>query len=128
MSKATKPRTSREQLVDLLRPLLPKTWKLVPFSRGLDTPSQVTVMVHATAIRDAPAAPQGALETEFTLSVIDPQTDPERAQGALDDEVLELIHALKAVPFLIWESAEPTLVQDSLSWDIKTTVITRKDA
>lgn len=120
--------TVREQLVEHLMPLLPATWVVVPYSRNLDSPSRPTLMVHATTIRRAPAAPQGALETEYTLTVIEPQADPTRAQGALDDELLQLITALEAIPYLMWDSAEPVLFQEFYAWDIKTTVITRKDS
>jgi hypothetical protein len=117
--------TSRQQLVALLTPLLPKTWKVIPFQRDPGVLSQVTVMVHMTNISQSPAAPRGALLSEYTVSVFDPQTDPERAQGALDDEVLELIHAISSLPGgVVWDSAEPVLFSNSLGWDIKVTATT----
>ena len=129
MKRPVKPQTTREQLVEALTPLLPKAWKVVPYSRNLDALSAPTVMVHLSNITRAPAAPQGALLSEFTVSVLDPQTDPERAQGALDDEVMDLIHAIDDLPgWIVWDSAEPTLVGDYLAWDLKTTVVSRKDA
>lgn len=129
MKKPIKPLTTREQLVEALSPLLPKAWKVVPYSRNLDAISVPTVMVHLSNLSKAPSAPQGVLLSEFTISIIDPLTDPERAQGALDDEVMELIHAIDALPgWIVWESAEPTLVQDALAWDVRTTVLSRKDS
>lgn len=123
--------TSRQQLVALLTPLLPKAWKVIPFQRDPGVLSQVTVMVHMTNISQSPAAPRGALLSEYTVTVMDPQTDPDRSQGALDDEVLELIHAIESLHGgVVWDSAEPVLVFNSLGWDIKvtaTTTTTRKD-
>lgn len=120
--------STREQLAEALKPLLPPDWRILPYSRNVDRLSQTTVMLHAAEIRPAPSAPGGAVETDFTITVMDPQTDAERAQGSLDDDVIELTLALGSIHWLVFRNAEPTKVQEYLSWDINTTTITRKDA
>ena len=118
--------TPREQLAGHLAPLLPKTWKLVPYSRNLDRLESTTVMLHATEIRRGIAL--GALEVDFTISVSSPKSDPTSAQTDLDDDVLALVHKVASTSWLLFRNATPTVVQDFLSWDLTVTVITREDA
>ncbi|MET4053588.1 hypothetical protein ABID81_002966 [Frigoribacterium sp. PvP054] len=119
-------KTTRQQLADALKPALPAAWVLVPYSRNLDVLSKVTVMLHASRIERAPAAPMGALVSQFTITVIDPQDDPTRAWGALDDEVMELIFALDELG-VQWTAAEPVLVQNNLGWEITIDIVSRKE-
>lgn len=121
----TKPQTTRQQLVSHVKPLLPRGWKIVPYSRNLDRLAQTTVMFHATEIR--PGTSQGTHEVDFVVSISSPKTDSTNAQIDLDDDVLALVHALDTLPWLMFRQATPTTVQDALSWDVTVTVITRKD-
>jgi hypothetical protein len=123
-------KTTREQLVEALAPLLPKSWKVVPFSRNLDTIAAPTVMVHASRIEKMPEAPGARHTVTFTVSVFDPHDDPSRAQGALDDEVIALIFALDTIRYVKWTSAEASqLGQDGpLGWDITLELSTKKEA
>jgi hypothetical protein len=125
-AKEPKAKTTREQLAAELKPLLPRTWKIIPYARNLDDANQTRVMLHATDIHPAPA--MGALETDYTITVISPKADPTGAQTDLDDDVLNVLHALDGITWLMFRNASPTVVQDYLSWDINITVITRKDA
>jgi hypothetical protein len=99
-------KTTREQLVEALTPMLPKKWRVIPFSRNVDIPTVPFVMVHASRIAKMPEAPGARHTVEFTVSVFDPHDDPSRAQGALDDEVIALIHALDTIRYVKWTSAE----------------------
>jgi hypothetical protein len=128
-ARSPAPKTSRQQLVAALKPHLPPKWKLVEYSRNLDVLDRPTVMVHASKIERAPQAPLSAYLTTCTVSVFDPQDDPARAQGSLDDEVLELIAALDQIGFINWTEAEATqLRQDGpLGWDITLEVLTKKE-
>jgi hypothetical protein len=131
MKKILKPQTVRQQLVEHLTPLLPKAWKIVPFSRSMDALSQPVVMVHMSRIEKHPAAPLSKHLTTFTVSVFDPQLDDERAQGALDDEVNDLIFAIDQLPpFVNWSSAEPSQLGQNgpLGWDITLELITTKES
>ena len=122
--------TSRQQLVNALKPLLPKAWVLVPYSRGLDALSKPTVMVHMSRIEKYPAAPLTKHLCTFTVSVFDPQQDPTRSQGALDDEVNDLIFAIDQLPpFINWSSAEPVQANNgALGWDVNLELITTKES
>lgn len=118
--------STREKLAATLAPLLPKAWKIVPYSRNLDTVELTTVMLHATEIRPATSA-SGALETDFVISIISPKADPTAAQQDLDDDVIALVLELFSMGVII-RQATPTVVQNNLSWDVTITVIARKDA
>ena len=118
--------STRQKLTATLTPLLPKAWKIVPYSRNLDTVERTTVMLHATEIRPAPSA-AGALETDFVISIVSAKADPTAAQEDLDDDVIALVLDLSSMGVIV-RQATPTVVQNNLSWDITITVIARKDA
>lgn len=119
----------RSQLVDALTPVLPGSWELVPTQRTVDTLSHPIVQLSQISIRRDPNAPQSsALLTTFTLTVVDPLTDPERAEDNLDDEVLTLIFALDGLGWLRWTDATKVIWQDShLAYDITIETLTRQD-
>ena len=120
--------TIRAQLATQLKPLLPRAWKIVDHQTNLDVLDNPVVMLKQQSIRRAPAAPQGAHIVSFTVTVVAPQTDLQRAEDALDEKVDTLIHALDANQSLNWTDAEKVLFQDSyLAYDITLEVISRKD-
>lgn len=121
--------TAREELRDFLTPLLPAGWRLVPYADSLDTPDAPTVMLHATTVTRAPAAPLGSFLTTFVASVIEPAIDPQQAEGLLDDELAEFLAALDSASTIVWTSAERVVfgLSELPAWDITLQVITTKD-
>lgn len=120
--------TARDKLADLLKPLLPATWVIVPFARNLTRTDKTVVMLHATEIRPAPAAPMGAVEVDYVVSVTSFQTDSTEAQKELDDSVTDLTLALSGQSWVSFRTATPTTVSDYFAWDVNITVISRKEA
>ncbi|ROP64694.1 hypothetical protein [Curtobacterium sp. ZW137] len=121
--------TAREQITEAVAPLLPKTWKLVPYLDSVDQLSQVTVMLHATTIAPHPVTPLGEFELTFEATVLDPQKDPARVWDALDDEVLEAVAALNSVEGLRVQTAEAVAVSGTFGWNVTFTVpYTRTDS
>lgn len=101
----------------------------MPYSRDVGVLDRPTVMVHVSRIEHAPSAPQSHHVTTFTVSVFDPQRDPDRVQGALDDEIGDLLFAIDALPWVAWSSAEASQLGEGgpLGWDVTLETITKKD-
>lgn len=77
-----------------LKPLLPPTWRLVPYSRNVDELTRTTVMLRLQRVVKLPEAPSGAYQAEWTLSIIFPGQDVTRAQKMLDQQLFELLDAI----------------------------------
>lgn len=91
--------TVREQFLDGVVPLLPSEWKFVPYQRNLDRLSQTTLMLKQSTVKPLPTI-QGAgagWQADYILTIISPNTDPEKAETQLDDDVLTLLETLATV-------------------------------
>jgi hypothetical protein len=120
--------TARDALANLLGPLLPDSWVVAPYARTIERIDKTVVMLHATEIRPAPAAPGSSVEVDYVVSVTSPKTDETVAQTALDDDVTTLCLALGSTSWVIFRNATPTTVSSYFAWDVNITVISRKDA
>lgn len=118
----------RDQLVSLLTPQLPAGWRLVKYQRNLDTIDAVTVMFKQATIKNTPEAPRGTYTYGYVITLIDPATDPERAEVSLDDNVETLWKVLESS-----SSLHPTLAtkakfsDTNLCYDIDLEILARKD-
>lgn len=120
--------SARTEIAAALKPLLPKSWKIVPYGDSLDVVSNVTVMVKLTRIEKVPTAPLGAYLSHFTITVIDPSTDPAKSEDRLDDEVHALLAALDGINNTLWTQAEKVLFSETnLAWDIQAQAVTTKE-
>ena len=119
--------TAREQVATQLQPLIPKAWKLVDYLTDFDQISGPTVMLHVTEIGKFPEAPQGYLLVTFEATVLAPGKDPSRVWGALDDQVLETIHALDTIDGLDFLNAEPVVHSNHFGFNIRFSVPSSKD-
>ncbi|MGV8851715.1 MAG: hypothetical protein ACOH1M_03995 [Rhodoglobus sp.] len=118
----------RQWIQDELTPLLPTGWKVIPNQVGIETISNVTVVIKHLGIRKLSEAPVYHLSNDVTITIIDPHTDQVRAENALDDSVLELVTALDSLPGLIFVSAKKVFAEETyLGWDIETTIHSRKE-
>ena len=119
--------TARKQLEVQLRKLIPKAWRLIAYQDSLDAISNVTVMLKQESITKAPFAPQGAHLVTYTVTLIDPATDPKKAELALDENVNDLLYKLDTVEWIMWSRAEKVqFAEFNMAYDISLEVITRK--
>lgn len=117
--------SARTQLAESLAELLPAGWRLIPYQDSVDELDTVVVMLKHSTLAKLPTAPLGAYLSTFTVTIVDPHTDAELAEDALDDGVLELLAALDQINSSLWSTAEKTLFQDRyLSWDVPVQVVT----
>ena len=91
--------TVRQQFLDLVMPELPGAWKFVPYQRNLDQISQVTLMLKQSTVKPlATIKGSGAgWQADYVLTIISPNTDPEKAEAQLDDDVLTLLETLASL-------------------------------
>ena len=121
--------STRQVLLDALKPQLPKRWKLVPYQTNLDTVDVVTVMFKIKTIGRTPAAPRVNHTVTFTVTIIEPKDTPGTSDDALDDELDDLLFALDATDDLVWRSAtRVTYNATNPAYDIDLDVITAKGA
>jgi hypothetical protein len=122
--------TARAYLIEQLTPLLPATWKLLPYFTNLDVQTQTVAMLVLESVQRAPEAPNSTHEITFTLQLREPKTDPAKREDSLDESLDDLIFALDTIPNTKWTKAERVLHgtpgAESLSFDISITVYTNK--
>lgn len=116
----------RDWIKAQLEPILPPTWKINKHQSMPGTISAVTVILKYTSIAKLPEAKRSWLANEVVLTVVDPHTDQDRGEDALDDEVLELVTALDSIHQLVWTDAKKVQVGPYLGWDITLQVNSRK--
>lgn len=91
--------TVRRDVVALLKPLLPRTWKLVPYGTNLDALGTApVVMLLLDSIVRSPTAPMSQRLVRFNLQVIEPKVDPATREDALDDKLLILLEKIDLLP------------------------------
>jgi hypothetical protein len=121
----------RGWVTDQLKPLLPRGWDLIPYTRVVDAITVPTVMVKLQTITRLPEAPMSSHITAYTVTIVNPAADPGEADASLDDDISELLHALDEIrneaglPTLRWTRAERVAFSDTyLAFDITVEVIT----
>lgn len=110
---------AREQLAAQLRPLLPKSWRIVTTHESVDNLDVPVVKIKQKTIDRVPAAPAGRRVNVSFVVTIDAShvAQTQAAEDELDDTVLELIVALDAIG-TAWTRAEKVIDDNRLAYDI----------
>ena len=103
----------RTAVTGYLKPLLPTSWRIVPYVTNLDSISQPVAMLKLQSVEKHPQAPKTERIVTYVLTVIEPKTAPGPADDALDTNLIRLLDAIDDVPGLIWSKAERVIAQDS---------------
>lgn len=118
----------RAQLLEVVKPTLPKAWKIVPFQTNLDTIDTPTVMFKIKTIERLPAAPQSSHLVTFTLTVIEPKDSGEKAEDSVEDDLDKVVFALDAAPSIRRATATRVVYNDrNPAYDIEIEVVTQKE-
>jgi hypothetical protein len=115
------------QLADALKPLVPAAWRIVGVERDLDEleAGVVTVVIKLESIARIDAAPNtGRYWAGWTVTVVQPNADPELADPAIYDACLELVAALDELDWLRWTRAQKVLEAGRYAFDITLETIT----
>jgi len=131
MPTRKKPTRYRGWVMQSLKPLLPRGWDLIPYSRTPESIEKTTVLVGLQNITRLPEAPMSSHVTEYVVTVVSPASDLAQADADLDDDIADLLHAIdnarddKGFPVLAWTRAERRVYGDfNLAFDITVSVIT----
>ncbi len=87
--------TARETLVAGLRLACPSAWIIDPPTAEVLTAT--TVLVEQTTIASLPAAPIARVEVAFELEVTSQYSDKAGGSRALDDDIIDLLIAFRAL-------------------------------
>jgi hypothetical protein len=119
----------RTAVIDMLKPLLPKTWKLVPFETNLDelSPKTPVVVLKLQSIERHPSAPQGVRLVTYVLTIVEPKIEPGPADDALDDDLIRLLQAIDLLPGIQAGKATRVVSGDHPAYDIDLTFSTLKE-
>ena len=103
----------REQLADLLKPLLPSNVKIIDVPRSVDgiEAKKPVIIIYRETRGKAPNAVGDYMDT-FTLWVVSPFVDVRRAEDGLDDLLDEVLLALDTITWLNWSTAERSMFGD----------------
>ena len=102
----------RNQVVDTLKPMLPRNWTWYSYRTNLDTFVNPVVVLTMQTIERHPDAPQGSLLVSCTLTVLEPKTTPGKSDDDLEDKVLDLTMAIDKAPAIHWERAERVIANN----------------
>lgn len=112
----------RKALEQALKPVLPKKWRIIPYETNPDVQAVTVVMLKQEEITRNPAAPQGAHDIAFTVTIESPLDGLEKAEDELDDAVVLLLHEFDALG-IAWTTAKKVLATSGrLAYDISLTI------
>jgi hypothetical protein len=120
--------SSRDTLIASLEPILASVEgledvRLVKSVRNIGELSKPTLIVSTDAFEMNEAAPRSTAVGRFTLALVSPHQDLDRAEDQLDD-LLELLLPTLLSYNMVWTRAEQTQFDSShLSYDISVTAI-----
>jgi hypothetical protein len=110
--------SSHALLAGVIRERVPASWRVIEHERPLDDIDAVTVQIKLDEVRRATEWGAGAYWVAWTVTVIPPHLDPDRADPAVFDALLELVAALDDVEWLRWTRAQKVLEADRYAFDI----------
>ncbi|KRC60917.1 hypothetical protein ASE14_08125 [Agromyces sp. Root81] len=123
--------TLRTKLTAAVKDALPAGWRFIPNQKTPEKITRVTVTLKHLRIKPLPEAPAAAFTNSVVLTIASPLTDDVKAENALDEDVLTLLHTIAAntAGWMQLDEAEKVRVRDGapyLGWDCKFDAITTK--
>lgn len=121
---------ARKQLAEGLAQILPATWDIHADGRTIDNPDPATpAVVSIDILRLEPAPTMGARTTKFNVWLLEPSRDLEQIETNLGAHLDLLLNALDGAAWLIWETAERGLFQETFhAYRVEVTTMTPKGA
>lgn len=116
----------RDAVKNIIAPHVPKAWKIVTSERSVDLTKSITVQIKQRQLIRTPAAPNGAHDIDFVLTITSPHEDVARAEDQLDGAVNVLVFALDDAG-IKWDEAKKVENEARLAYDITLTLTTQKD-
>lgn len=102
---------ARQQLLDVLQPLLPAHWQVVADERQRDDVDATSVLLSQRTIERHPQAGTGVHLVGFTVTVTVPGTQLDTAEDRLDDDLDQFLWTLDEAG-IVWEQATKAIYGD----------------
>jgi hypothetical protein len=116
----------RGAVLDLIKPLLPKTWAVLP-GQMTDSITKTTVALSLNTIERLPQAPISQRIVSYTLTIAVPMAKASETDDRVDDDILTLLNALDDVPGVAWTRAERGVLGQNPGFDITLTFTFEKE-
>lgn len=115
-----------------LEGIKPEGWKITAYEPLSELPDVTSLTMKVRSVRRLPAAPDGAYQVEWVLTVTSSVPSRETADPTLFDELIDFLIALDTEPdlsWLGWTGAEKTVGDDleRLAYDITLITHSSKD-
>lgn len=117
----------RGAVLDLIKPLVPKSWAVLP-SQMTDSITKTTVALSLNTIERFPQAPQYIRIVTYTLTIASPMGKASETDDRVDDEILTLLNALDDIEGLAWTRAERGVLGNNPGFDITLTFTFEKES
>lgn len=119
------PPGAHRQLALTLRDVVPADWVVVGVERDIDEPDAVHVTIKLDDVRRLPQAPSsGRYLVGWTVTIVTPHVDPELADPAVFDALIDLTIALDEFEWLTWSEARKVVSAGRYAYDITLQTIT----
>lgn len=116
----------RHSLKAALEPLLPSTWRIIPYQKNIDKPDTTVVMFKQSEIRPDPKARLTHVLIDMIATIICPLTDQARAEDELDDDVLALVFALHKSRIAWTTATKVAWAAGTIAYDVSLTLSARR--
>lgn len=112
----------RNWVLNQLKPIVPKSWDLVPYGVAPAVINKPTVIITLTKVEPNAGNPRGSRLVSYALTLLEPTLNPGTAASALDDKLFDLLTAIDSNPSLSWSSCERGAVGQNVGWDVSLSV------
>lgn len=122
-----------QTLKDVLEDITPEGWAFKGFEPLEEKPDAVTLTMKVRSVTRLPAAPLGAYQVSWVLTITSDLTSRESADPTLFDDLIDFLAVLDSDPtlhWLGWSSAEKVAAGeefDRLAYDITLITTTKKE-
>lgn len=114
----------RDDLVSELRTAAGPGVHVIPWQDSADELDRITIMVKQVSLEPLPAAPAGALQVNYVVTIASASIDAQTAETELDEFVPALLADLAPLSWFAWTTATKVLFQSThLAYDVDAFVI-----
>lgn len=118
----------RKWVLDSIKPTLPNRFKLVPYVNDAEQISTPTCFLVVDEITRTPEAPKVGRDVDYILYLVEPKTEPGRADDAIDNELFTLLDALDDTKSVYWTKAtRATWAESNPAYQITLRALIQKD-
>jgi hypothetical protein len=121
----------RSDLADLIRPLLPESWVVLPYRPSDGNTGKPAVWLTQTTVAQRPTLARGINQTTVTATLVEPSRDPASCDDRLEANLDLLLDVLDRLEGVTWSTAERGVTDPDAGWpgyDIPLTLTSTRKA